>query len=191
MRHPERWIAVLVVLFSVHALSQDGPVSPGKQKVKQGEIRFLAKITGGSFTATSKEVEGTAEFDPEKKTITAHVTVSADSFRTGLSLRDKHMRDRYLEAKEHQTIVFSLDAQPIVWEAGKTSKLQGHLQVKNVRRPIEVEVRIDEPTERGFSATTSFPLDVTEFGIEQPSFKVVKMDPVVQATVELVFERAD
>lgn len=188
MRRLERWIAVLVVLFAIQALAQG---NLGKQKVTKGEVRFLAKITGGSFTATSEKVQGSVEIDPEKKTLTAHITVPADSFQTGLSLRDKHMRDNYLEAKKHAEIVFTVEAQPIVLEAGKTSKLQGHLQVKEVRRPIEVEVRIDDPSEKGFRATTTFPVDVTEFGIEQPSFKVVKMNPVVQTTVELVVQRAD
>lgn len=188
MRRLEVWIVALVVLLSSVALAQS---SPGTQKVTKGEVRFLAKITGGSFTATSEKVQGSVRLDPEKKTLTANITVPADSFRTGLALRDKHMRENYLEAKAHEEIVFSVDAQPIVLEAGKTTTLRGHLQVKGVRRPIEVEVRIDEPTDEGFKATTTFPVDVTEYGIAQPSFKVVKMDPVVRATVELVIQRAE
>lgn len=177
----------LAFVLLVVSLPFGASAESGRQAVSSGsEVAFLAKITGGSFTAKSEQVSGSLGVDKERKHLSASVAVAAASFSTGLGMRDNHMRDKYLEAATFKEIVFVAPEQEVAMKAGETSRIKGTLTVKGVSQPVEVEVRFESVTDSGVTATARFPIDITKFGIPQPSFAVVKMDPIVDATVRLV-----
>ncbi len=177
---------VAAAVFAV-LLSFDASAEPARRAVASGsEVSFLAKITGGSFVAKSEKISGSISVDRERKTLSASVVVAAGSFSSGLRLRDNHMRDKYLEAATFQELVFDAAEQEVAMKAGASSRIKGTLTIKGVSRPVEVEVNFESVTEEGVVATARFPVDVTRFGIPQPSFAVVKMEPIVDATVRLV-----
>ncbi|AKU93165.1 YceI family protein [Vulgatibacter incomptus] len=179
MRRLELFVGLLIVTLCSTALAE-----PTKESVASGsEVSFVAKITGGSFVAKTEKVSGSLAVDREQKRISGTIVVQAGSFSSGLGMRDNHMRDKYLEAEKFETLVFTAADQPFDPEEGKPSKVQGTLTVKGMSQPVTVDVKLDAGT-----ANATFQVDVTKFGIPQPSFAVVKMDPIVEATVKLVLK---
>src|SRR2546428_444304 len=76
---------------------------------KGSEVTFVAKITASSFEAKSEALAGTVDFDAAGATVhSAAITVKADSFETGVGMRDGHMRDKYLEASKFPLIRLDL-----------------------------------------------------------------------------------
>lgn len=147
---------------------------------------LTAKITGGSFVATSTAVSGKlATADNRQKLTQAELVVDASSFDTGISLRNKHMREKYLEAEKFKDLRFTAATQPLPARAGADFDLQGTLTIKGVSRPTVAHVHVDEASPSKLAGTARFQVDVTQFGIPQPSFAVVKMQPVIDVVVKL------
>lgn len=133
MRRAEILLTTLLVV-----LSFDADAQPSIHKVVDGsEVSFLAKITGGSFTAKTEEVSGTMGFDNEKKLLSATISVRSNSFRSGIGMRDTHMREKYLQASSFAEIEFTSDPQEVALKEGTTSRIKGNLTINGVSQPLE------------------------------------------------------
>lgn len=157
---------------------------------KASEVSFVAKITASSFIAKSEALSGTVEFDEAAGTISGgRIQVKADSFKTGMGLRDRHMRDKYLQAKKFPAIMLDLGASTIAGTAGSKGTIEGNFTIRGVKKPMKAAVVVSESLGGKIVVTAKFKLDITDYGIKQPGFAVVKMETVIDVTVELVLQR--
>jgi hypothetical protein len=113
------------------------------------------------------------------------VMVPIASLKTGVGLRDHHMRDKYLQATRYPDVrldvpwdvvrrpppggVVSADAVGMLHLHGQTRALPFHYTAQDQGGVIVVAGR--------------FQLDIREFGIQQPHFLGVWVTPVVNAQV--------
>lgn len=185
-RHP-----VVVALGAVALLLTVRPSAAVELAIESGSrVSFDARITGGSFAATTQALAGVVLLDETGEVLeAATIRARADAFDSGLRLRDSHMRDKYLQAAEHPEIVLEVAKQPVAARAGAQTALDAVLSVKGVKKAVKVPVRVEKDEGGRLTVTSEFPLDVREFGIPQPAFAVVKMEPVIQVKVALVLAR--
>ncbi len=175
-------LAVLVLGHSAHAATY--------QVGKDSAVSFLAKITASSFVARSKALSGTVDYDEASGTVkAATIRVKADSFDTGMSLRNDHMRDKYLEAKKFPDIVFTLENGKVTATPGSESTLTGAFVIKGVKKPTTVKLEVKENAGGKLAASSAFKLDITEYGIPQPKFTMVKMETIIDVSLELVLAK--
>jgi polyisoprenoid-binding protein YceI len=115
-------------------------------------------------------VRGTFKLDHGQITVADPVTdctveavVSAASFESGMSARDDHVRSAdYLDAARHPQVVFRGEHfEP----AGDGGLLHGQLTVKEVTRPVTLEVATVTGDEHTLTARTTTTVDRFDFGI--------------------------
>jgi polyisoprenoid-binding protein YceI len=175
---------LLVCLLSLNAWSGDYDVSKGSS------ARFTAKITGGSFVGTTEKMKGTVRYDEKgNKLEEAEFTVQVESIDTGMSLRNRHMREKYMDAAKFPEIRFR-SGKGISILSGKEQPIGGYVTIKGVEKPVTALVTLENgPAADPLRVKGKFNVNILDFGIEQPSMAVVKMDPAVDVTVELVLKR--
>jgi polyisoprenoid-binding protein YceI len=121
--------------------------------------------------------------------VTGVVEVRVAEMRTGIGLRDTHMRNA-MRADSFPTIRFDLVGLDIGATRGDTvaATYQGHLTIRGVTRTIRVPGWVIVRS-TGAEVHTEFPLDMREYNINPPSrfLGAVKVDPVVNLTVHLLF----
>lgn len=179
-RSQVRLIAYALVTFGA-AAANAAPFEVGKGS----QVSFVAHITGGSFVAKSDSIKGTVDYDPNKKTLSgAEITADAASFETGMSLRDKHMRDKYLQASKYPAIIFKAAKDGLKF-TGEKAKLKGVFVIKGVEKPVELDLQV-KGSGPNFTADATFPLNITDYGIAQPKFAMVKMEPIIEISLNLV-----
>ena len=156
-------------------------------KVAEGsQVSFLARITGGSFTATNTAVTGHLGTGEDGVVSEGAIIVKADAFKSGVSMRDSHMREKYLETDKCPVI--SLDLKGAKLPTSGEADVEGTMDAHCVKKPIKVHVKVAEAG-GAYTATSAFPLEITQFGIPQPKMAVVKMDTTVDVTVSLRFTK--
>jgi polyisoprenoid-binding protein YceI len=104
-------------------------------------IRWLSSITvHGHFT----DVHGTLRIPPEGlERACVEVEIAAGSIRTGIGLRDRHLRGRtFLDATHHPLITFR-GQNPC--RDGTDLRLDGVLHIRGVERPIDLRCVIAPP----------------------------------------------
>ncbi len=176
-----------LVVFFLSAIAVTPVAHATTYSVASGSrVSFLARITGGTFTATNDSVSGHLGTDANGVVDAGAVVIKADAFTTGIGMRDSHMREKYLESGKCPVIALDLKGAKLVTSG--EAEVEGTMEAHCVKKPVKVRVTVVE-NDGVHTATSTFPLDITQFGIPQPKMAVVKMDTTVDVTVSIRFSR--
>jgi polyisoprenoid-binding protein YceI len=176
-----------VALWSIYALAlvattpaPPGSVEParvyGRLLVSDASIAVRCPLTvGGSFEAKTNTLSGELVVDPERQgTIDGALAVDLRTLQTGIGLRDTHMRERYLEVGKgegYSTAILDrirLDGNDTSTPVGKVA-FRGVLALHGQEREVTgtADIRRSGQTLR---VQASFPVAVSDFGIESPTY---------------------
>lgn len=116
-------------------------------------------------------------------------TVPMDTVETGITLRDQHMRDNYVQTSQFPNVVLVVAKSSVTWptDGGAQGTTQATFEAHGVK--LEVPVAYDiKKTKTGYRVKASFPFDTTQHGIEIPKYLGVTIKPAMEAevTVDLI-----
>lgn len=111
----------------------------------------------GSFVAESEKIEGTVLSAGDKLTVES-ATLPLESLKSGVDLRDEHMKKKYFEVEK-------FPAAKITAVEGTQGKFKGTLEVHGVSKPIEGTYEIS-----GNVVTAKFKTKISDFGIPKASY---------------------
>ena len=156
-----------------------------------GNVQFHAsghpsalKITGkgkapeGTFKGSLQGISGTATFD-------------LTSLETGVSMRDHHMKEKYLETgtfpKSELTITQLKFPQPL--QNGKAFSFdslpfQGKLKLHGLEKPVTGTAHVESDGQTILKVVAEFALKLNDYGVAVPSFAGITVADDVQVTVE-------
>ncbi len=164
-------------------------VAAGTWPVGQGDVRVMCPITvGGSFvaktTALSGSVTASASGSPAFE---GSLAVDLRTLDTGISLRNDHLREKYLEVDKSpgydKAVLSEIDLKGLKPDApdGKgafTGSLMLHGVTKSVTGPVEVR-----KAGTSLRVKASFPVNLSDYNISEPSYLGVGVKNTVQVEV--------
>lgn len=156
------------------------------QVSKESEVSFNAKITGSSFKGECELIQGTANWDAASGSLTQLAfSLQAEDIKTGMGQRDGHMYDNYLETKTYPQVVFQL-SQIAIPAVGATLKSEGSFTIHGKTKVLPIVLTVKERTADTVSFQANWVLNITDFGIKQPKFLVVKMRKEIKLEANIV-----
>jgi polyisoprenoid-binding protein YceI len=173
------------ILTSAVAFGQD------TFRVSGGEVTVVCPLTvGGSFEAKTKKVSGEVGSAPDASgAVPGAVKVDLQTLETGIGVRDRHMRDKYLEVnKGPEFAVATIEGIKIDKKEGKTS-FNGTLLLHGQRKEISGTAEVKEQSGR-IRVQAEFPLSVSQFAIPQPTYLGVGVTAQIQVKVTMTAEPA-
>jgi polyisoprenoid-binding protein YceI len=114
------------------------------------------------------------------------VTVGLGSLRTGIGLRDRHMREKYLETHKYPTAKLHVDKSAIQFpSAGKpvNAKSSGLLTLHGVTKRVPFQYSATGTQQRA-SVNGHLHVNMNDFKIHVPSYLGVTVKPDVEVVVE-------
>jgi polyisoprenoid-binding protein YceI len=110
------------------------------------------------------------------------LTVDLQKLQTGIGLRDRHMKENYLEVKRGEEFA-AARLQDIKVDAldGKTS-FRGVLMLHGERREVTGSATI-KPNGDGYRVEATFPVSISQFEIPDPKYLGVGVKDQVQVRV--------
>jgi polyisoprenoid-binding protein YceI len=179
--------AFLLAFGSGLCQAAEGPL----WRIEQGEVRVLVPLKpGGAFEAKTSSLGGTLTVGASRPLpVSGEISVDLATIDTGIDLRNRHLREKYLEiakGKGFDRAVMSeilvSDAQDDAFE-GRTV-FTGMLLLHGVRREVTGTgvVRRQSP---GVRVQATFPLTLTDFGVEPPEYMGVGVANKVIVSVVL------
>jgi polyisoprenoid-binding protein YceI len=152
-------IVALLLNFSAQALA-DGP---------QAAVD-VTLTPAGSFQAQTDEIVGEASMKGD--TVSAEkIIVKLKNLKTGIAMRDKHTRDKYLETGKFPEAILTK-------AVGKNGKGTGMLKIKNIERAVAGSYSI-----KGGLLVAEFPIKLSEYGITGVKYMGVGVDDEVKLHV--------
>ncbi|MES3038228.1 MAG: YceI family protein [Bdellovibrionota bacterium] len=124
----------------------------------------------GSFKAQTSSVKGYVTQIPGGFK-GENITVNLKDLKTGVGLRDEHLKDKYLEVSKYPEAVLTLGE-------GKAGKGTGTIKVHGVEQPISGTYEV-----KGKFLTAHFPLKISDFKIKEVNYKGIGAEDEVQVHV--------
>jgi polyisoprenoid-binding protein YceI len=119
------------------------------------------------------------------------ITVPLGNLTTGISVRDRHMKEKYLEVAKYPTAVLTVPRAALKLPAGGDkveADVPGTVTIHGQSRPITVHYDAKKDGE-SLAAHGKFHVNMHDFGIEVPSYLGVTVKPDID--VGATFRVAD
>ena len=162
----------LLAAWAEPVRAADGPAFT----VAQGDVRVTVPLRpGGGFEARTTSLAGSLTLAGAKPAqLSGELQVDLASIDTGIDLRNRHLRENYLEIAKGSAYQKALLTEINLAEAdGEAfegrSGFTGTLRLHNVTKPVagSAEIRREGT---GVRVVATFPLLLTDFGIEPPQY---------------------
>lgn len=146
-------------------------------------VKFLAignpsaiRIQGEGKTITAEKTAWTKD---GKFSGTFHVPL--DSLETGISMRDKHMKEKYLETSKYPNA--DLELAPCALTVSETT-CGGKLTLHGVTKPVVVKVKATPSDKKTLKIGADFAVKLSDYGIVIPKFANITVAENVQIQVD-------
>lgn len=156
----------LILCFSLSAFAQ-------KSDVKI----FVTLSPAGDFVAKTSDVKGSAILNPDGSYTADNVVIDVKSLKTGLSLRDDHMLNKYLEVGKFPQIVLKK-------AKGANNKGVGILAIKGKEVKVSGTYKASEKT-----ISAEFMMKLKDAGIEDVSYKGVGVEDEIKIVAEIPIQK--
>ena len=155
-------------------------------RVSGGEVTVLCPLTvGGSFEAKTKTLSGEIAPAPDQPgAIRGTLKVDLQTLETGIGMRDRHMRDNYLQVEKGPTFsTATFDDIRVEKLEGKTV-FSGILTLHGQRKKISGAAELQQHGGR-IRVQEQFALKVSDFEIPAPTYLGIGLRDEIQIKVTL------
>jgi len=114
------------------------------------------------------------------------VSVKLDGLVTGIELRDRHMKEKYLETAKYPTATLEVDKSKLHFPEGSavSGSADGKLTLHGVTRTVKITYHADGDSKKA-KVDGSMRFNMKDFKIEVPSYLGVTVKPTIDVEVKL------
>lgn len=157
----------------------------------KGKIEFLAigRPSAIKIKGQGKGPTGDLKFvkAAEGYTLDGVAQVDLSSFDTGISMRDRHMKEKYLEVEKFGEAKLSFKSAKIPAEIVNgqgTIEVPAELELHGKKNPVQVKVTAIKKGD-ALSPACQFKIKLSDYGIEIPQFSGITVANEVEITASL------
>ena len=156
-------------------------------KVSSGEVTVMCPLTvGGSFEAKTKNLSGdVTPASDEQGAVRGALKVELQTLQTGIGIRDRHMKNNYLEVEKGPTFatatIEDIRVEKLEGKTVFTGMLSLHGQKKKVTGAAELQQKDGK-----IRVQAQCPVKVSEFEIPAPTYLGVGIKDEIQIKVSLM-----
>lgn len=156
----------------------------------QGTIGFLAIVKPGSLRINGTGGKGTGIIEIADKSVSGEITVKLADMKTGIGLRDSHLKDKYLEVNEHPNAILKITEMLLPQDpfastgTMKAVPFKGVLTVHGVENQVSGTADV-ESTDSSISVNAKTKTSIAAHNIEKPSYLGVKVTDDIEINANL------
>lgn len=158
-------------------------------KVSGAEVVVVCPLTvGGSFEARTKSVSGeVAASAAEPGSVSGSLRVDLQTLETGIAVRDRHMRETYLEVEKGPEFAVATFDQIRVEKMDGKSTFKGILLLHGQKQEVTGTADLQQRDGR-IRVQAQFPIKVSAFQIPKPTYLGVGVRDEIQIKVVMTVE---
>jgi polyisoprenoid-binding protein YceI len=153
----------------------------------QGEAKFISRAPLLEFEGVSNKLQGLLDFDENL----VDFYIDLETLDTGIELRNKHMRDSYLETASYPFAEFTgtfLRMPDVEAQGPQSVTVTGEFNMHGVSRDITVDGELDFSDPNEIQLVASWKVLLSDYDIEIPKAVFYELDNeqeiVINATLE-------
>lgn len=154
---------------------------------ENGRVEFLSQAPLNEFTGKSANLNGL--IDLEKNVLDFYVDLN--TLETGIGLRDRHMRENYLETKKYPYAEFTgkINAPPSL-STGQTASViaKGTFKIHGIEKEIEVPGKLTQLKEGEMQLDASFTVLLGDYKIDIPKVVFYELAEEQVVTIQAILK---
>ena len=158
-------------------------------------MKFISDAKIETFEGVTSNVDGYLYWDGEDLTNKSLVYFEVDlnTLDTGIGLRNRHMRDNYLETNKYRFTNYKGK----ITEAKKNGdgiydvKVEGTISIHGVIKPLTVDGTITMNDDKSYNIKTKFNVKLSDFKIDIPSLMFLKINEVIKVQLNINMKTPD
>lgn len=156
--------------------------------LKSGKVEFLAKGKPSLIKIRGEGKDIQLKINKNNEIVEGQVSFNLNSLSTGIELRDKHMKEKYLQTNLFPEAIMNFKNFKLpTKESKQKNKIKAWLDLHGVKKEIEVEAECQN-TQNNYQVHLEFSLDLSDFKINIPSYAGIKVADQVQVTADVTGE---
>ncbi len=148
-------------------------------KNQENMVKFISDAPVENFEGVTDQVDGYLfwEGDDITNKSALYFEVDLNSLDTGIGLRNRHMRENYLETGLYPRTSFKGQIKQSELGTGDTLKVnaEGTIFIHGIEKPISVDARL-VPKGKGYQIMSRFFVKLSDFKVDIPSIMFYKID---------------
>jgi polyisoprenoid-binding protein YceI len=167
--------------------SAAAPLAIGTYRITTAVVQVMCPLTvGGSFEARTSAVVGDLAIAEASGVVSGAVQVDLASLQTGIGLRDRHMKDKYLEIGRSSDTFTTAKLEEIRIERAEEGSMpfHGRLTLHGEQHPISGMADLQGQHGGRVCVRARFPISLAAFGIQSPRYLGVGVRDEVQVQVQ-------
>jgi polyisoprenoid-binding protein YceI len=163
-------------------------VAAGTWPVGQGDVRVMCPLTvGGSFDAKTTALSGSVMASASgSSAFDGSLAVDLRTIDTGISLRNQHLREVYLEVDKapgyDKAVLSEIALKELSPGTPGKGSFTGSLALHGVKKPVTGPVEVRKAG-ADLRVKASFPLNISDYNIPEPRYLGVGVRNTVQVEV--------
>ncbi len=152
-------------------------------QTETGYVNFLSKAPLNEFNGESDQLHGL--IDVEKNLLDFYLDLN--TLETGIGLRDKHMRDNYLETEKYPFAEFTGKMSPVPdlnTGVRNTVTAKGKFKIHGVEREIEVRGTLMKNQKGELELKAEFDVLLSDYKIPVPKLVFYELAEKQEVTIE-------
>jgi polyisoprenoid-binding protein YceI len=157
-------------------------------ETRSGYAEFESKASIESFKGISRNLAGQLSLADS----TLDFFLDLNTIVTGITLRDRQMRENFLETEKFPFAEFTgkfYNAIDLSSETPQKVFVRGNFTIHGVKKEIDVVATITPKGRNSLQATASWPLKLSEYNIEVPSLLFYRLNETLILTVNVDLRR--
>lgn len=189
------WLALVLLLSANTAKAREYHVDRDRDRL----VRFICDAPFENFDGVTELVDGYVEWEGDSLSESAdlldnshlYFEVRLDGLDTGIGLRNRHMRDNYLETEKYPYAHFTgrltqVERDPT---GGFTVTADGVFHVHGVDRQ-RIFIATVSPVGDGFHVRGSFEVKLSDHNIGIPKIMFLKINEIIELEIDFFLSPA-
>ena len=139
--------------------------------VSRARVSFRSAAQLETINGVSTQASGSVSLDPANLSSTrGTITVPTNSFRTGIELRDEHLRgSEWLDAGSHPNATFEITgvtgASSLAANDNATVTIVGRFTLHGVTKQVRAQARVKWDGSNGLRGRARFTIQLSDYGV--------------------------
>ncbi len=153
---------------------------------KENLVKFISDAPIESFEGITNNIDGYIYFENNDFSTNSEIYFEVDlrTIDTGIGLRNRHMRDNYLETDKYPFTFFNGKISETKMNQEKISVMvEGEIFIHGIKQKLKTQGEIFD-FQDGYRITTNFDIKLSDFKIDIPKVMFLKLNEVIKLELE-------
>jgi len=182
----KRFLSAMILLSSIF-IAQEYHVNKSKDNL----VKFISNAPLENFEGVTNHIDGYMYLQSLDDLTDNQIYFEVDltTLDTGIGLRNRHMRDNYLETNIYRFAFFQgkINKLEAVLMDDYSVEVSGTMFIHGVTKEINISGQLKK-IDSGFYIETEFPISLVDYNIDIPQLMFMKIDEVMQLQIKFYLE---